>query len=40
MGEICNTHGRVEKCVPYLSENLKRREHFGELRVDRRIILG
>jgi hypothetical protein len=39
MGGASSTHGGDEKYKQFWSGNLKRRDHFGELGVDGRIIL-
>jgi hypothetical protein len=35
----CKMHGKDERCIQRLSENLKERGHFSNLGVDGRIIL-
>jgi hypothetical protein len=37
MEKVCSTHGRDEKYI--LSENLKEREHMGDMGIYERIIL-
>jgi hypothetical protein len=39
MGKSCDMHGRNEKVIQNLSENLKGRNHSEDLGIDVRIIL-
>jgi hypothetical protein len=39
MGGTSRTHGRYEKCIQYLSEGPKGRDHLQNLGISGRIIL-
>jgi hypothetical protein len=39
MGSACSKHVRCEMCIKFWSENLKGRNHLGDLGLDLRIIL-
>jgi hypothetical protein len=34
VGVTCSTHGGNENCTEFCLENLKERDHFGDLEID------